>query len=82
MILQFDEKTTIWKRYKVRVPDGTSLEDAMKAFEEDDCDILDSEYLDDTATPMLVLENEGEATLEMYDEQGDEFLLDNGTNED
>jgi hypothetical protein len=81
-----DEKVTIWNRLKFTI-EAETLEEAKEiAFytttkEREEIEIYDSELLFDTLTELEPEDNLNNSTIELYCDEDDELLYDNGNEE-
>lgn len=78
-----DEKVTIWNRLKFTIQAETLEEAKEKAIfltakERDEIEIYDSELLFDTMSELDLEDNDNNSTIELYCEENDELLYDNG----
>jgi hypothetical protein len=78
-----DEKVTIWNRLKFTIQAETLEEAKQKAIfltakERDEIEIYDSELLFDTMSEIDLEDNDNNSTIELYSEENDELLYDNG----
>jgi hypothetical protein len=78
-----DEKVTIWNRLKFTIQAETLEEAKQKAIfltakEREEIEIYDSELLFDTMSELDLEDNDSNSTIELYSEENDELLYDNG----
>jgi len=65
--LYVDRKSTVWEREYYNV-EAENIQEATKKILDYDCDLDDSEILYETLEYMDVDENDGESTLEIFDD--------------
>jgi len=81
-----DEKVTIWNRLKFTI-EAETLEEAKEIAvytttkEREEIEIYDSELLFDTLTELEPEDNLNNSTIELYCDEDDELLYDNGNEE-
>jgi len=76
--LYVDRKSTVWEREYYNV-EAENIQEATKKILDYDCDLDDSEILYETLEYMDVDENDGESTLEIFDDS-DKLIYSNKNN--
>jgi hypothetical protein len=66
MIVRFCTKVTIWDQRYYEIPDNTPADKILEAAENSDSESWDHDYLPDTAMELDIHENDGFATIEIY----------------
>jgi len=79
-----DEKIVSWKRSYYLVEDDTTDEEIINIIKNEDFENMEfwkSDILDETEELMLVEDNDGQPTLEVYVENTDTLIYTNATKE-